>query len=66
MRPEEVTVVFLGGIEEALPGSPCCAEGGHEGTVFAAQDENVRVGLIQVVVKLRKKFGLLLLYTPVR
>ena len=43
MLPEEVAVVFLGGLHDALPGGPRCAEGGHEGAIFAAQDYNVSV-----------------------
>jgi hypothetical protein len=65
MLPEEVAVVFLGGLHEALPGCPRCAEGGREGAVLATQVENVRVRLIQVVVELRKKLGLVLLYASV-
>ena len=39
MRSEEVAVVFLGGFEESLPGGAHCAEGTHEGAVFAAQND---------------------------
>src|SRR5215211_2367310 len=52
-------VVLLGGFEYALLRSPTCAECGHKRAVLTAQDDYVRVRLVQVVVELGK---LLLLY----
>lgn len=65
MRSEEITVVFLGGLKEALPGGPRRTEGRRDGAVFATQVENVGVRLIQVVVELREKPGLVVLYATV-
>jgi hypothetical protein len=53
MRPNQVAVVFLGGGCNALRGGTTCTEVGHKGAVLAAQHDDVRVGLIQVVVELR-------------
>src|SRR5215211_4104522 len=49
-QPQEV---LLGGLEDALRGSPSCAEGGHKrAVVLAVQYDYVRVRLVQIVVEL--------------
>ena len=45
-------VVLLGGLEDALCGSPSCAEGSHERAALAAQDHYVWVRLVYVIVEL--------------
>src|SRR5215211_3907430 len=47
-------VVLLGGLTDALPGDSSCAEGGYKGAILAAQNGNVGVRLVQVVVEFRK------------
>ncbi len=44
-------MVFLGCLEDAVLGSATRAEGRHEGVVSAAQDNQVRVRPVQLVVK---------------
>ena len=52
VNPQELTVVFLGCLHDALPGGPTRAEGGHEGPVLATQHYDVGVRLVEVVVEL--------------
>src|SRR5215204_570120 len=52
-------VVLLGGLHDALPRGPSCAEGGHERAVLAAQDHYVWVRLVQVVVELGEQWLIL-------
>src|SRR5215212_5853133 len=49
---EQPPVVLLGGLHDALPGSPSRAEGGHERAFLAAQDHYVWVRLVYVVDEL--------------
>jgi hypothetical protein len=48
---DELPLVLLGSFEDALRGSPSCAEGGHERAVMAAQDHYVWVRLVYVVAE---------------
>ena len=52
VNPQELTVVFLGCLHDALPGGPTRAEGGHEGPVLATRHHDVGVRLVEVVVEL--------------
>src|SRR5215216_4540714 len=47
-------VVLLSSLDDALSGGPLGAEGGHKRVVLAAQHEDVRVGLVHVVVEFRE------------
>src|SRR5215207_6410291 len=52
-------VVLLGGLRDALPRGPSCAEGCHERAVLAARDHYVWVRLVQVVVELGEQWLIL-------
>ena len=49
---EELAVVLFGCLCDALCGDPSGAEGSNEAAVLAAQNDCVRVRLVQVVVEL--------------
>jgi hypothetical protein len=55
MSPGELLIVLLGSLEDALPGGTVRVEGCHERVVLAAQDQNVWVRLVEVVVEYRKR-----------
>jgi hypothetical protein len=46
-EPRSVSLILLGGLEDALPGGPPGAEGGHYRAILTAQDEYVGVRLVQ-------------------
>src|SRR5918993_1805486 len=56
---DQPPVVLLGGLRDALPRGPYCAEGCHERAVLAAQDHYVWVRLVQVVVELGEQWLIL-------
>jgi hypothetical protein len=58
MFPNEFSIVFIRGLDDALVGDAPGAEGCHEGVVLAAQDHHVRVRPVYVVVE-RGQWGLL-------
>jgi hypothetical protein len=51
VKPEALSVVFPGGLNDALRDPPG-AEGGHEGAVLTTQHDDVGIRLVEVVVEL--------------
>src|SRR5215207_2532758 len=59
VRLDDLPVVLLGGLQDALPRGPLRAEGCHKRAVLAAQHHYVRVRLLQIVVELGEQWLLL-------
>jgi len=51
MRPDKLSVVFLGGLDYALRGGTPRAEGCNERVVLAAQHSDFGVRLVQMVLE---------------
>jgi hypothetical protein len=56
-KPEALSVVVLGGLNDALRDPPG-AEGGHEGAVLTTQHDDVGIRLVEVVVELGEQSSL--------
>src|SRR3712207_839333 len=54
VRFDQGPIVFHSGLADALLGGCLGAEGRYEGAILAAQDQDIRVRLVQVVVELGK------------